>query len=75
MPRAIPIISAIGLSLILAAGAVWAQAATKPTAPQKMTSPEQKKKMDACERQAAQQNIKMDQRAKFVMDCMTAKVK
>jgi hypothetical protein len=54
---------------------VWAQAGMKPTAPQKMTSPEQKKKMDACERRAAQQNIKMDQRAKFVMDCMTAKVK
>jgi hypothetical protein len=39
-----------------------------------MTSPDQKKKMDACRTQAAQQNIKMDERAKFIMDCMTGKL-
>ena len=50
-----------------------AQSAMKPTAPQKMMSPEEAKKMHACEKQAADQNIKMDQRSKFVMDCMTKK--
>jgi hypothetical protein len=29
-------------------------------------------KMQACEKQAADQHIKMDERSKFVMDCMTA---
>jgi hypothetical protein len=75
MPRALFGFSATVLSLALAAGAAPAQAAMKPTAPQKMTSPDQKKQMDACEKQAAQRNIAMDQRAKFVMDCMTTKAK
>jgi hypothetical protein len=50
-----------------------AQTAMKPTAPQKMTSPDEQKKMQACEKQATDQNIAMDQRSKFVMDCMTKK--
>jgi hypothetical protein len=29
--------------------------------------------MKACEAKAAAQNVPMDARAKFVMDCMTAK--
>jgi hypothetical protein len=60
------------LLCLFGAGA-FAQTAMKPTAPQKMMSPEEQKKMHACEKQAADQNIQMDQRAKFVMDCMTAK--
>jgi hypothetical protein len=43
-----------------------------PTAAQKMTSPEQKTLMAACQRKAADQNVPMAERAKFVMDCMTA---
>lgn len=62
------------LACFLGAGAV-AQTAMKPTAPQKMTSPDEQKKMQACEKQAADQNIAMDQRSKFVMDCMTKKVR
>ena len=44
----------------------------KPSAPQKMMSPEEARKMRGCEQQAVQNNIKMDERSKFVMDCMTA---
>ena len=50
-----------------------AQTGMKPTAPQKMMSPDEQKKMQTCEKQAADQNIAMDQRSKFVMDCMTKK--
>jgi hypothetical protein len=44
-----------------------------PTAPEKMSSPADKQKMKACEARAAAQNVPMDQRAKFVMSCMTHK--
>jgi hypothetical protein len=42
-------------------------------ASEKMMSPDQKKKMAACERQAERQHIKMSDRAKFLMTCMTAR--
>jgi hypothetical protein len=45
----------------------------KPSAPQKMMSPSEEQKMRACEKQAADQNVKKDERSKFVMDCLTAK--
>ncbi len=51
-----------------------AQAATMaPSARDKMTAPAQAAKMRACEQKAAQQNIKMHERSKFVMDCMKTK--
>lgn len=69
MPR----VTALAMMLILFGGGAYAQSAMKPTAPQKMMSPEEQKKMHACEQQAADRNIPMDQRSKFVMDCMTKK--
>ncbi len=69
MPRAI----ALAMVLCLSGAGASAQSAMKPTAPQKMMSPEEAKKMQVCKKQAADQNVKMDERAKFVMDCMTAK--
>jgi hypothetical protein len=69
VPRAVD----LAMLLCLFGAGASAQTAMKPTAPQKMMSPEEQKKMHACEKQAADQNIQMDQRAKFVMDCMTAK--
>lgn len=60
------------LACLVGASAV-AQTAMKPTAPQKMASPEEKQKLRDCQKQAADQNIAMDQRSKFVMDCMTKK--
>jgi ABC-type transporter MlaC component len=69
MPRAI----ALAMMLCLLGAIASAQSAMKPTAPQKMMSSEEAKKMQTCEKQTADQNVKMDERAKFVMDCMTAK--
>jgi hypothetical protein len=57
----------------LAGPMAYAQSTMKPSAPEKMTSPEEAKKMHACEAQAAANNIQMDMRSKYVMDCMTAK--
>ena len=67
--------SAIALAMMLSLFGVGAdaQSAMTPTAPQKMMSPGEAKKMHAREKQAADQNIKMVECAKFVMDCMTAK--
>ena len=69
MPRLVVLLTAV----IVGLGAALAQTPMKPSAPQKMMSPEEAQKMRACEKQAADQNIKMDERAKFVMDCMTKK--
>jgi hypothetical protein len=48
-----------------------AQQPMKPTAPAKMMSARDQKKMKECEARAATQNVPMNQRSKFVMDCMT----
>jgi hypothetical protein len=69
MPRAIALAMALSL---LGAGA-YAQSSMKPSAPQKMTSPDEARKMRDCEKQAADRDIKMDERSKFVMDCMRGK--
>jgi hypothetical protein len=70
MPRPIALLTAVSVSLLC--GTANAQS-MKPSAPQKMMSPNEAQKMRDCEKQAAQNNIKMDERSKFVMDCMTAK--
>jgi hypothetical protein len=72
MNRAIACLAAATLSLVAAAVAP-AQAAMRSTAPEKMTAPQDEQKMRDCQTQAARQNVPMQQRAKFVMDCMTAK--
>jgi hypothetical protein len=71
MPRAVMGLMAAILSL--AGVSVFAQPSMKPSAPDKMTSPNEAKIMRDCEKQAAQSNIKMDERSKYVMDCMTPK--
>jgi predicted helicase len=71
MPRPIALLTAATLSLVCETAI--AQTSMKPSAPQKMTSPEAAHKMRDCEKQAADQNIKMDERSKFVMNCMTGK--
>ena len=75
MSRLTLYVSAIALSASLCAGAAAAQDSMKPTAPQKMMPPSEKARLEACQQKAAQQNIKMDDRAKFVMDCMEAMAK
>jgi len=62
----------IAMSLVcLVAASASAQQPMKPTAPAKMTSERDQKKMKDCEARAAAQNVPMNQRSKFVMDCMT----
>ena len=75
MPRPLALFTVATLSVAFATLAAQAQTPMKPSAPQKMMSPEQARKMRDCEQQAAQNNIKMDERSKYVMDCMTAKAK
>jgi hypothetical protein len=64
------------LSVLVLAGAASAQTA-KPmtsTAPEKMMPAGEARKMRACDKMAMDQKIKMEDRAKFVADCM-AKMK
>jgi hypothetical protein len=61
---------ALALALLLVPAAAPAQSGTKPTAREKMTSPSERARMAECEKDAAQQNVPMNARAKFVMDCM-----
>jgi hypothetical protein len=70
MPRLTAIASAIVFGAILCAGAAGANDAMNPTAPTRMMPPDEKARLDACRQKAAQQNIKMDERARFIMDCM-----
>jgi len=75
MGRPIIDFSAMTLGAIVLASGVCAQPSMKPTAPLKMMSPSERHKMQECQKQAAQRNIAMDERAKFLMDCMTDKAK
>ena len=70
MPRVAVFLLTVILSLLLAADAASAQQDMKASAPKKMTSPDQKRRMQGCQEKAAQQRITMHERAKFVMDCM-----
>jgi hypothetical protein len=63
----------MALTLSFAGATAYAQSSMKPSAPDKMTSPEEAKKMSDCQKQAAANNIQMEMRSKYVMDCMTAK--
>jgi len=62
--------SVIVIAVALTAGAALAASDMIPTAPQKMMPPAEKTRMEACQKKAADQYVKMDERAKFVMDCM-----
>lgn len=68
MPRLI--VFTVAFVVSLSAGATLAQSQMNPTAPTKMMPPAEKARLVACRQKAAQQNIKMDDRAKFIMDCM-----
>ncbi len=57
-------------AMLLAASAAAGAASMKPSAPDKMASPTDKQKMQACQDRAAAQKVPMDERSKFVMDCM-----
>jgi hypothetical protein len=65
----------VTLSAVVLAGAVGTRPSMKPTAPQKMMTPNERQKMQECQKKAAQRNIAMHERAKFLMDCMIDKAK
>ncbi len=61
-----------GIVLVsLIAASAFAQQPMKPTAPAKMTSERDQKKMKECEARATAKNVPLNQRSKFVMECMT----
>jgi uncharacterized membrane protein len=47
----------------------------KATAPEKMMPAEKAQKMRECERQAEQQKLKMEDRARFVNECIARETK
>ncbi len=63
-------LATIVVGAVLSAGAASAQPGMTPTAPKKMMPPAERARLQACRQKAAQQNVKMDERAKFIMDCM-----
>ena len=63
---------AMSLGLLLA-GTAAAQPGMKATAPEKMMPPAEKQRLEECQKMAAQKNVQMDERAKFLMDCMKAR--
>ncbi len=68
---------AVALSVLFIATVALAQtsAPMKATAPEKMLDSDQAKKMRACQKQAIQQEIKMDDRSSFVANCMASKAR
>jgi hypothetical protein len=75
MRRPIIHLSVLTFGAVMLPSPVAAQPSMKPTAPQKMMSPGERYKLEECQKQAAQRNIAMDQRAEFLMDCMTQKAR
>lgn len=65
------VLFAAALMTAVSAGAT----SMKPSAPDRMASPADKQKMQACQDRAVAQNVPMSERAKFVMDCMAAAAK
>jgi hypothetical protein len=58
--------------LLLTSGFSAAEPVTnKPTAMEKMMPSDQVPKMRACEKRAMDQKIKMDERTRFIEDCMS----
>jgi hypothetical protein len=61
--------------LVTSAAAAEQQAPMKATAPEKMMPSGAAEKMRECDKEAMQQNIKMEDRAQFVKDCVDKKMK
>jgi len=70
-------IAGLAVTVFLMAGAAAAeqQAPMKATAPEKMMPSGAAEKMRACDKVAMQQNVKMEDHARFVKDCVDRKMK
>jgi len=66
---------ALAASLMLAGSAAAQKSdAMKATAPEKMTPPGESDAMRDCDKLAMDRQIKMEDRARFVQDCVAAKM-
>lgn len=86
MPRlALGCAGALAAALVLAApapalvpaapAAAQRSVAMKATAPEKMSPPGESAAMRDCDKQAMRQHVKMEDRARFVKDCVASKMK
>ena len=77
MPRPMTGFAVLLAGVLPFAGVAAAQngGAMKATAPEKMTPPGQSEAMRECDKMAMDQRIKMEDRARFVRDCITKKMK
>ncbi len=64
------LVAAFAASLLLGPASAQSSNTMKPTAMEKMMPPDKVKKMRDCEKQAKEEKIKMEDRSKFVLDCM-----
>lgn len=57
---------------LLLAGSTWAQSSSnmKSSAPDKMTPPGEAEKMRACDKMAMDRHVTVQERARFVKNCM-----
>jgi hypothetical protein len=77
MARLITGFAALLAGTLLFTGAAVAQKSDtmKATAPEKMTPPGEADPMRECDKMAMDQHIKMEDRARFVRDCIAKKMK
>ena len=77
MPRLMTGFAALLASVLPVAGVAAAQndGTMKATAPEKMAPPGQSEAMRECDKMAMDQHIKMEDRARFVQDCIAKKMK
>ena len=72
MPRLIPAGAAVFAAAWVLTGSAAAQTsqAMKATAPEKMMRPDESAAMRDCDKQAMQEHVKMEERARFLKDCV-----
>jgi hypothetical protein len=77
MPRLMTGFAALLAGVLPIAGVAAAQngGTMKATAPEKMAPPGQSEAMRECDKMAMDQHIKMEDRARFVQDCIAKKMK
>lgn len=68
--RSVIVLSALCLAVLLGQAAPVSASDMKSTAPEKMLTPAEAKKMRACNEKAMQQKIPMARKAAFVKKCM-----
>ena len=65
----------LGMATFVQVASAQAPGRMKATAPEKMMPAEKAQKMRECQRRAEQQKIKMEDRARFVNECIARETK